>query len=315
MSKVFITDYFTEFSLEKEVLGNNLSDKWHKDLEVVIVWHEYISKDYIDKLPKLKGIIRYGVGYDNVDLKYAKEKGVVVCNNPDYGTEEVADTTVAMIMNAARSISRYDYLCRNYTDGTWQENVLPGIKRNSHTTVGVIGAGRIGGSVVSRLNALRFKTLIFDPYKPSGYEKQLGCARVDSLKELLNVSDIVSINAPLSEETKGIVDIGFIGMMKKGASLVNTARGKLIKNIDVFYDALKSGHLTNVALDVIPEEPPKSSKLIDAWKNREQWLDGRLIINPHSAYFSDQAYFEIRNKAAKLALRIVNGEKPLNVVN
>ncbi len=314
MSKVYITDYIDNPYIEKEVLGDDLSFELNEKIEVLLVWHEHITKEYIDKLPNLKGIVRYGVGYDAIDLTYAKSKNIYVCNTPDYGTEEVSDTAIAMIMNIARGISRYDYQCREYRD-SWQENTISSIKRNSDYKLGVIGAGRIGGSVILKANTLKLQTYFFDPYVARGHEKMLNTTRIETLNELLSTCDIISINCPLSKETKGMIDESFISKMKAGASLVNTARGGIIKDIDVFYEPLKSKKLLNVALDVIPHEPPKSSLLINTWRNREEWLDGRFILNPHTAYFSDKAYFEMRQKASLNAHKILRGEKPFNIVN
>lgn len=314
MGRIYITDYIDNPHVEKDVLKDELSDTLTKDIEVLLVWHEHIAKEYIDKLPNLKGIVRYGVGYDAIDLEYAKSKNIYVCNTPDYGTEEVSDTAIAMMMNIARGISRYDCQCRAYRDN-WQENTIKSIKRNSDYRLGVIGAGRIGGSVILKAKALRFDTYFYDPYVSRGYEKMLDSKRAESLDELLSECDIVSINCPLSKETLGMIDENFISNMKNGASLVNTARGGIIKDIDVFYKPLKTGKLSNVALDVVPHEPPKNSKLINAWRNREEWLDGRFILNPHTAYYSDKAYFEMRQKAALNAKRILNGEMPFNIVN
>ena len=311
---VLITDYIKNQDIEKKILKDKLSGTLNSDIEVLLVWHEHITKKYIDNLPKLKGIVRYGVGYDAIDLEYAKSKNIYVCNTPDYGTEEVSDTAIAMIMNIARGISRYDCLCRNYRNN-WQENTITSIKRINDNKLGVIGAGRIGGSVILKANALRFDTSFYDPYVPNGYEKMLNAKRVRSLEDLLKISDIVSINCPLSKETFGMIDEKFISKMKDGASFSNTARGEIIRDIDVFYEPLKSGKLSNVALDVIPHEPPKESLLINAWRNREDWLDGRFILNPHTAYYSDKAYFEMRYKAALNARRILNNEKPFNIVN
>lgn len=314
MSKIYITDYIDNPYIEKDVLKNELSDTLNSDIEVLLVWHAHITKEYIDNLPNLKGVVRYGVGYDAIDLEYAKSKNIYVCNTPDYGTEEVSDTAIAMIMNIARGISRYDYQCRDYRDN-WQENTISTIKRNSDYKLGVIGAGRIGGSVILKANALSFDTCFYDPYVSRGHEKMLNAKRVESLEELLKESDIVSINCPLSKETFGMIDEEFVSKMKDGSSLVNTARGGIIKDIDVFYEPLKSGKLSNVALDVIPHEPPKDSLLINTWRDREEWLDGRFTLNPHTAYYSDKAYFEMRQKAALNAKRILNGEIPFNIVN
>jgi C-terminal binding protein len=314
MAKVYITDYIEIADIEKSILGDKLSLEPNRDIEVLMVWHKNINKHYIEKFPNLKGIVRYGVGYDNIDIKYANSKNIFVCNTPDYGTDEVSDTAIAMILNISRGITRHDYLCRNYINN-WQENILPETKRTSKYKLGVIGAGRIGGSVLLKAKALRLQTCFFDPYKPRGYEKMLHAERVESISKLLNWADIVSIHTPLTEETNEMINDEFISQMKYQSSLVNTARGKILKDIDCLYEPLKNNQLSSVALDVLPNEPPKESKLVNAWRNRETWLNGRLIINPHNAYYSRQAYSEMRTKAAENALRICNGQEPFNILN
>lgn len=316
MNRVYITDKITNPHIEKEILGNEISKELHENIEVLLVWHKKISNEFIDKLPNLKAMVRYGVGYDVFqDLEYIRQKGIYASNTPDYGTEEVSDTAISMIMNIARGISRYDYLCREYDEGSWQTNTLKNIKRTSDYKLGIIGAGRIGGSVILKANALRFQTSFYDPYLSSGTEKMLGAKRYDNLDELIETCDIISINCPLNEETNAMINEEFISKMKAGSSIVNTARGAIVKDLDVFYEPLKSGQLNCVNLDVLPSEPPSSGKMIDAWKAKEKWLDGRFIINPHSAFFSDKAYFEMRQKAALNVKRVLDGKKPINIVN
>lgn len=316
MKRVYITDKVTDPYIEKEVLGDELSKELHDGIEVLLVWHYKITNEFIDKLPNLKAMVRYGVGYDVFqDLEYIKQKGIYASNTPDYGTDEVSDSAFAMIMNIARGITRYDYQCREYQDNSWQTNTLKYIKRTSDYKLGVIGAGRIGGSVLLKANALRFQTHFYDPYLSSGTEKMLGAKRFDNLDELLETCDIISINAPLNSETNALIDEEFIAKMKAGSSIVNTARGAIVKDLDVFYEPLKSGHLNCVSLDVLPTEPPQNCKMIDAWKAKEKWLDGRFIINPHAAFYSDKAYFEMRQKAALNVKRVLDGKKPINIVN
>lgn len=312
-SKVAITDYFDTPKEEREVLGDNVGMEIGKDTEVLLVWHSHINKEFIKGLPNLKGVQRYGVGYDTLDLDFLKSRGIICCNNPDYGTDEVADTAIAMIMNIARGVTKYNHAAKKYFD-SWQENVNNAIKRNSETTVGIVGAGRIGGSVILKCNALKFDTVFYDPYKERGYEKMISSRRVDSLEELLDQSDIISLHTPLNGETKNLVDDIFISRMKKGASIVNTARGGLFSDLDILYDALKSNHISQIGIDVLEHEPPVSNKLINSWRNSEVWLEGRLIINPHTSYYSQSSYKELRVNAAKNAKRILNNEKPYNVL-
>jgi C-terminal binding protein len=316
MSKVNITDYVTDPYIERKILGRDLGELDRNSTEVLLVWHKNITKEVIDSLPKLKGIVRYGTGYDNIDIEYAKKKGIYVCTNPSYAVDEVSDTVIAMIINIGRSITRYDYKCRNYLDNSWQEKMIKDIKRISELKLGVVGAGRIGGSVLLKAKALKFQTYFYDPYKPQGYEKMLGANRFDELDKLLKTCDIISINTPLTNETESMINKEFLSKMKRGSSLVNTARGKIVEDIDVFYEPLKTDYLKALALDVLPDEPPKSSsKLIKAWKNREEWLDGRLIINPHVAYYSEQAYEDMSLKAALNAKRIIRNKTPYDIVN
>ncbi len=313
MTKVFITDYIESNLIEKEILNDYLGSNISINTEVVLVWHEKINSEFLDSVPNLKAVIRYGVGYDNVDLEEAKRRNIIVANTPDYGTEEVSDSALAMILNIARGVTRYDYQCRKYKNN-WQENTISNTKRTSSIKLGVIGAGRIGGSVIIKANAIGFQTSFYDPYRDRGYEKMLSSKRFDSLDDLLADSDIISFHAPLSKETEAMVNAQFISKMKQGSSFVNTARGKVIESLDVFLDPLKSNKLNCVALDVLPEEPPVKGQLLKEWREKAEWLDGRLIINPHSAYFSSQSFKEMRQKAAKNALRVLNNQEPFNKI-
>lgn len=314
MSKIAITDYFEAPEEEKEILGDLVGMNVNSDTEVLLVWHKKIDYGFIKDLPNLKGVQRYGVGYDNLDLDLLKSKNIIACNVPDYGTDEVSDTTVAMILNIARGVSLYNHNAKKYFNN-WQENVDQNIKRNSEIVVGIIGAGRIGGSVILKCNALRFKTIFYDKYKEQGLHKLLNSSRVGSLNELLVQSDIVSLHVPLSGETYQMVDRKFISLMKKGASLINTARGGLFLNLEILFESLKNGQLNQLALDVLPDEPPNSGNLlIDAWRNSVDWLNGRVIINPHTSYYSIQSIKEMRIKASENALRIYRNQKPLNIL-
>ncbi len=311
MSKITITDYISTPDLEVEILGDLVGNEVGEDTEVLLVWHDQIDEAYIKNLPKLRAVQRYGVGYDNLDLSLFKRRGIIACNNPDYGVDEVSDTALAMILNITRGISKYNHAAKSFLTN-WQENVDKTIKRHSDMVVGVVGAGRIGGSLALKCKALGYNVVIYDPYVERGYEKMIGAKRVDQLHDLLNKADVVSINVPLSEQTKGFINQDFIKSLKPGASLVNTARGGLFSDIDTIYDALLSNHIHCFATDVLPEEPPIDSKLINAWRNNDDALSGRIIINPHTSYFSQQSERELRINAAKNALRLFNGDSPFN---
>jgi len=313
MSQVFITDYIVTPNLEQEILGDSVSIENDVDTEVLLVWHERIDGQYLDQFPKIKGVVRYGVGFDAIDLEEIKRRGLVFCNTPDYGTDEVSDTALAMMLSLLRGVFAYDVFSRGYSD-TWQENTINKLRRVSGLTLGVIGAGRIGTALMRKSKALGMNIVFYDPYKDSGYEKAIGVNRSHNLEELLPQCDIISMHTPLTEETRAMVDEKFIASMKPDSILINSSRGEVVKDLDIIYRALKSEKLSAVALDVLPDEPPIDCELINAWRNHDRELAHRIIINPHTSYYSQESYIEMRVKAAENAKRILDGIEPLNII-
>jgi D-3-phosphoglycerate dehydrogenase len=284
---------------------------------VLLVWRERIDESYLRKFPALKAVIRYGIGFERLDLQAGDRMGVCMCNNPEYCTEEVADSALAMILSIQRNILRLNHQARGYASG-WQEHAAPATCRTSDATLGLLGAGRIGASVARKARAIGFKVRYFDPYLSESQVRgllQVGALGVQSVAELVGGCDILSIHTPLDDGTRGLIDRDMISRMKPGASIVNTARGSVIESLDVLCEALRSGQLSQVALDVLPEEPPRSCALFDAWKARESWLEGRLLINPHKAYYSERSAREMRLDAARNALRVLEGAAPKHIVN
>lgn len=310
MSIVVITDFITHPDIEKNILGELVGFDLGNDTKALLVWHQKIDSHILNKLPNLIGIQRYGVGYDNVDLELLKKKNIIFCNNPDYCVDEVSDTAVGMIIGISRGIYKYNALSKNYYNN-WQINIIREIKRTSSLIVGIIGAGRIGGRVILKLSSIGFNTVFYDKYKENGWEKVLGSERVYNLDDLLEISDIISLHVPLNDETAGMVDENFLKKIKIGSSIVNTARGKLIKDLDIIYDHLLKNRLDSFCVDVLPDEPPTHNKLIDDWRNNKI-LEGRVIINPHTSFYSKESFIEMREKAAKNVLRIIESRKPLN---
>ena len=231
MLKVVITDYVTNPDIEKNIFGNNIEIvclnqedelKYNNEIEDadgVLVWHGKISSYTLRRLKKCKIIVKYGTGYDNIDHKACKEYGIPFCNTPDYGVEEVADTACAFIMNFVRQITLYNTKAKSITDG-WQLHSDMPIKRTSDHKLGIIGVGRMGTAVSSRMKAFGMEVAFYDPYVPSGYEKAIGIKRCNTLKELLSFSSIISIHTPLTEETRGIIDEEFIDSLNDGTILL-----------------------------------------------------------------------------------------------
>jgi lactate dehydrogenase-like 2-hydroxyacid dehydrogenase len=309
-----VTDYVQPpFSIERQALG----DDWefvplniHREqdfaassianLDALLVWHAPITARIASLLESCRIVVRYGVGYDQIDVPALEKEGIIFCNTPDYGIEEVADTAAAMILSHVRRIGKYDYQCRNYAHG-WQEHTLSPLPRSASLTIGIIGVGRIGTALIRRMRPFGFKLLGYDPYLPLGHEKSIGYERVGDIAELLGRTDIVSVHCPANDHTRDMIDEDFVAAMKPGSILVNTARGSLIASLDPIEAALRSGQLLAVGLDVLPSEPPEPHPLIDAWRAEESWLRGRLIITPHTAYYSESAWREMRFKAAETA--------------
>jgi D-3-phosphoglycerate dehydrogenase len=287
--------------------------QWQRT-DALLVWHWPVDQQTVDILDQCKIVVRYGVGYDLVDSDAVTQRDLPLCNTPDYGTEEVADTACAMILMLQRKIREYDQMCRHVQAG-WQENLLRPHQRTSSQTLGIIGMGRIGTAVALRMKAFGYRIMGYDPYQPSGHEKAVGYERAASLHELLQEADIVSIHCPLTDETRAMVNAEFLQSMKKGASLVNTARGGIMVDLDCIEQALRTHQLHAVAMDVLPDEPPQAHSLITAWRNQEPGIAGRIIINPHTAYYSEQGWVEMRYKAAETVRMYLHEGKLRNRVN
>ncbi|WP_448192026.1 C-terminal binding protein [Azospirillum sp. sgz301742] len=267
-------------------------------LDALLVWSVPVTARSIRHLTRCGAVVRFGVGYDKVDVSALTAAGIPFANNPDYGTEEVADHALALILSLQRRLWEHDARSRGYTM-RWQTNTLSPLLRSSVATVGVVGVGRIGTAVVNRLKPFGYRVLGYDPHQPAGHEKAVGYARVRHLDELLGQADIVTLHCPLTAQTRGMIDAARLERFRAGAILVNTARGELLDGLDGVEAALRSGRLAAAGLDVLPTEPPGAHPLLDAWRAREGWLAGRLVITPHNAFHSDAAGVEMRRNAAE----------------
>ena len=249
----------------------------------------------MDSIDNCKIYVKPAVGFDEVDLPAWSKLGIPVCNTPDYGTREVADHAMALLLTLSKSIAFHDESLRQDPVGNWRPALNPYGQRLSTQTVGIVGLGRIGTAAALRLKAFDMDVQFFDPFKPNGYELALGIKRVDSLETLMATSDIVTLHLPLSEATHHLIDASVLAAAKPGLILINTARGPIV-DIDALYDGLKSNQILAAGLDVLPDEPANLEKpLIRAWKDGEDWLKHRLVITPHSAFFTPKAcsIFEI----------------------
>lgn len=297
--KIWISPYIQDYALEAPILsGYDLISNSTHDLEGcvgLIIWHEKFPDDFIN-YKSIKAISRFGAGIDNLNLDFIDTHGLRICNVPDYGVDEVSDTALAFIMWCSRGLGTYNYISQTVNDGTWESNILPAIKRSSSQVIGIVGAGRIGSSLALKAKAVGFKVKIFDPFSTTGHEKILGVKREDNLKALLSSSDIVSLNCDLNVETRHIVDNEFISSMQSTAYLVNTARGELFADFTQLLSHVKSGRIAGLATDVLPQEPPSAA--VQTMIREDSRLRQRVLLSPHTAFYSTQAFDEMRIKSA-----------------
>ena len=252
--------------------------------------------------------------YRNNQIKIIyNSKNIIVSNVPDYGVNDVADHTWALILSLERGIVKFNNSILN--KGSWTWGLGKNLERIQEKTLGIIGLGRIGTAVALRAKAFGMNIIFYDPYALIGIEKSLGLKRERDLSVLLGKSDLVTIHTPLTDETRGMVDVRFFNSLKNGSSLYNTARGEIIV-MDDLYLALRENKLKWAGLDVLETEPiDYEHKLIHAWQKNENWIKDRLVITPHTAFYNKDSYKEIRIKAAQELKRILENKKPYNKVN
>ena len=273
------------------------------DAHALILWHgPLVTAPVIAQLKNCRAIIRNGVGFDSVDVAAAAKAGIPVCNVPDYGTEEVADHAIALILALYRQLFPLDAVAKKLA---WHIDVAPKMRRLRTQTLGLVGLGRIGTAAALRAKAFGFRVVFYDPYAPAGTHKAVGIERVNSLAELLKIADTVSVHCPLSAETRSLIGEKEIAQMKPGSFLVNTARGDVVDKAPVFA-ALHSGHLAGAGLDVVENEPLRTA---------EEAATPNLICTCHAAFCSPEGMIEMRSTSAKIARAAVLGEKVWNRVN
>jgi len=305
LARVTALDAFSEADLAGKI----------EDADAIMLYHFItLSADTIRKLKKCKLIVRCGVGFDNVDHRVARELGIPVANVPDYGTEEVADSAIGMALTLLRGIHFTNSRLQR-SAGPWTYAQVVPIQRLRTLTFGVLGVGRIGTATALRAKALGMRVIFFDPYVVDGTDKALGLHRVESLEELLAQSDILSTHCPRSPETHHIIDDAAIAQMKPGAYIVNTARGAVV-DAHAVLRGIESNRIRGAALDVLEVEPPKDDDpLLVAWRDPAHPAYDRLILNPHSAFYSEQGLTDMRSKGSENCKRVLLGHPPRNVVN
>jgi D-3-phosphoglycerate dehydrogenase len=267
-----------------------------KDADAILVTYAKLDGELIRQLTRCKAIGRFGLGVDNIDLPAAKEKGIAVNYVPDYCIREVSDHAMALLLALIRKVPLSNKLVQS---GRWEMPAVVPIRRIEGTVLGLVGFGNIPRLVAPKAQAFGIKVIAYDPYAKAELFKTANVESVD-FDTLLKTSDYISVHAPLSPATRALMNAAAFGKMKKGAYLINTARGPLIDE-PALIAALDAGQIGGAGLDVVATEPlAKDSPLLGR---------DNVIVSPHTAFYSIEALDELQSKCASDVARVLSGGK------
>jgi D-3-phosphoglycerate dehydrogenase len=269
------------------------------DADAVLVRESPIDGAVIMAMRRCRAIVRYGIGVDNIDLEAARLRRIAVANVPDYGTEEVSDQALALLMAVARRVVTRD---REVRAGAWNIGPAQKMHRLAGKTLGLIGYGRIAAAFTRKLRGVGIaRVLACDPHAliPEDVE-------VRSVDDVCREADIVSLHAPLTPETRHVLNATRIGLLKPTAIVVNTARGGLIDEA-ALTAALRAGRLFGAGLDVFAEEPVRRTNPLLELDN--------VVLSDHTGWYSEESIQDLQRKAAEEVVRVLNGKPPVNWLN
>ncbi len=273
------------------------------DAHAVIVGSAPITAEVLAAMPECKVVVRYGVGLDTLDLDAATERGVVCAHVPDFCMEEVSNHALALMLAVVKKLVPLDRAVR---DGTWRAGPLAPMGHLHGQTLGLVACGNIAQAMARRGHALSMRVIGFDPYLASEAAAAAGIELVPSLDALLAESDVVSVHAPLTEQTHHVIDASAFAQMKPSAFLVNTSRGPTVDE-EALVEALRTGQIAGAGLDVFEQEPlPGSSPLTE--------MDN-VVLTPHSASYSDFAFRLLSRRVAESVVDVLSGHWPRFVAN
>lgn len=262
---------------------------------------ERYSRKFMESVPKLMVISKYGRGVEKIDLEAATEHGILVANTPDTHVDSVAEHAMALILGVAKRLSFAAEYARR---GGWRDQNVETIEL-SGKTIGMIGMGKVGGALVNRLRGWNMRFLAYDPYRSEKDFEEMGVTSV-TLEELLRESDIISLHVVATDETRKMIGEGELRLMKKSSFLINTARGEVIDE-KALVKALQEGWIAGAGLDVTDPEPPQTDNPLFKMDN--------VIITPHIAGWSSEGVIRFLNKAVRNLLKALKGDLPESLVN
>jgi len=269
--------------------------------DALLVTYAKITADMIQQMPRCRIISRFGIGVDNVDLAAATSAGIVVTKVPDYCIDEVSDHTMALLLALVRKIPSSS--ARTHA-GRWEMKAVVPIHRLRGSVLGLVGFGRIPQLVAPKAKSFGIRVVAYDPFVPQDVFTRAGVESV-GFPDLLTVSDYVSIHSPLLPETRNLFNADAFRQMKRGAYLVNTARGPIVDEA-ALAEALDTGQLGGAAIDVMAQEPPPPSPLFGR---------DNVIITPHTSFYSEESLVELQVKAAQEVVAVLSGQSARNPVN
>lgn len=272
-----------------------------RNADAIITQYAPITRKVIEGLEKVKIIVRYGIGVDNIDLKAATDAGIFVAN-VIYDTTDVADHTVALILASVRKLPQAD---RNVKNGKWNWKTLQPVCRLKGKTLGIIGLGDVARQVAYRIKAFGVKIIAFDPYLPTNVFEQHGIEKV-GFDDIIERADIITLHVALTPETRHMIGEHQLKRMKRTAFLINASRGAVVDE-EALYKVLKEKRIACASLDVMEREPPSRGNPLLKLDN--------VIVTPHMAWYSTASLTEIQSKAGKEVKRVLTGQIPVNLVN
>ena len=273
--------------------------------EVIVLGGARLGREFLAALPHLKGVVRLGIGVDNIDLDAATDLGIVVANVPDFCSDEVAEHALGLILAVTRKIVLADRKSRR---GDWvpgMDAIMRPMRRLSGQTLGLIGLGKIGRSLVGKVKGLGLKVMAYDPHVSPAAAQAAGVPLM-SLEELLPQVDILSLHVPETPETRGIINAQTLALLKPGAILINVARGGVVDEV-ALAAALTSGRLAGAGLDVLQQEPIRLPHPLTEFEN--------VVLTCHYASLSEESYAIMRRQVSAKAVQILRGEFPQDLVN
>jgi len=269
-----------------------------RDADAILVTYAKLPGDLLRQLTRCKAIGRFGLGVDNIDVPAATECGITVTYVPDYCMREVSDHAIALLLALARKVVFSNNLVQS---GRWEMPAVVPIRRLEGQVLGLVGFGNIPRQLAPKAQAFGLRVIVHDPYVAPDVLATAGVEGV-SFDDLLARSDFVSIHAPLLPATRGLFNAAAFAKMKRGAFIINTARGPLVDEAALIA-ALDSGHVGAAALDVVTTEPlAKDSSLLGR---------ANVILTPHTGFYSIEALEELQTKCASDVARVLSGEKPV----